>query len=61
VNWLKQPGARCPPPHHVLDLLKQRVDLRGRHVSVLLVDQRGVQRQLPQQRQRAQDREPSCG
>ncbi len=47
-----------PAADHVAKLLEERVDLAALQVPVRVVDQAGVQAELAQQGQRAQDREP---
>ena len=57
MNWLKT-SARWPPPMTSPQLFGQGVDLAARKVEVLAVDKAGVQAQLAQQGERAQDGEP---
>ena len=56
MNWLNT-RARCPPPVTSLELAEQGVDLGRGQAGVGLVDEPGVQAQLAQQGQRAEDRE----
>ena len=55
---LAEDKSTVPARGHILELVKQRVDLAAGQVCLRAVDQRGVQAELAQQGQRRQDREP---